>query len=1273
MTQNKYITEHLSRLKYTEVKNLPKTNPSPNLPIERPPKQFLVKFTQNPIDSFDRRYSQGPSHLSNSQGEFYDSQQESLKRQGNAYKNGYNNPEYSSTKQRPPPIIVENNMNMRQSENSGGETLKRQGFGGFEAITTESARSRNNNNGFESKGNAGFEYEKEINERTSNLIHNKNNNLTHNKQFEVSSSKSKFKGNSGNEFENLQEKFGNESVKRQGHGLNIRDDQERTGLGAQNAIKKPVGYEGSLVRLSNYENEDSSSRAQHKEYDAFNNYRQNAIGGSQFNERQSNQPKEGIFRSEIIPSININGPQGDRRKFEFNYSHEESAKRSGQSQNRYQDLNYQDRPQMPQESVKRSHIQIEGERNLISQIEILEMEVKRLRDENQRLEGDNLRARTLIQENERLEDNLKQYRISISNFQDMERINRQLNEELSKTKQKLEDYELHLADNRDLEARIHEEYSFKLNSEMSLHEKTRRELQQMKNLEEKFYKMQEEKLSLEEEIESIRMIKLTLESQLEKLRMSYQEIEEEITIKVQNEYEMRLKEMERKLNNMSRELQEKEGRIRANFDRELLEVNSVNRSLKEQMNIKEEHLKKSSQNERFILNLKEEIVALTNDLEIEIKSRNILESKLKSMNQQLQANMNEIDAKTSELNHLKIELESRPSVTFEKERMLEEVVIELEKINQAFRLCKDERDSLRKEIAEMRGNLEGNLHWKRELDFLHKEKESLNIKIGELMHNNNQLKIDYDSLRNNQVSKYEIDGLNIKINELTRVGLKMKEEYDRLAREKEGLQMKCSDLSSKLQEYENLTNNLRSEHEKVKKSAGVKSNLEDEIRGLRRSLELSVKERDELYAKLKELEFILKEKESSHSGLQNRVRDSEILIRENRALKNQFEDIIREKEALQFKLKDFDLLLREKESLQVKLRDIERMLKEKEASHGSLQNRIRESELLIRDNEGLKNRLREFEGIIREKEVLQFKLKDFDLLVREKESLQAKLRDNEMIIKEKEGSQAEVMRVGHRLKQDFESALIEKEQLLLQLKESEDGFKRFDQLKRQIEEENHFLRQEKSELLLKINELKSNLNTQLEIVRGLKERDTQNTQARFENKHLQDQISQMSNEIQIWKERYQGLEIQSREEKIGVERVKKSHMNKVNEDKEREIYEIKQRYEKEIEGLKIQVGELRKKSNMVPILNINENDIRMKYEAQLTSLETKVMTIQMEKDQLADRLEELMRENRGLKENNQRLEIGYESIRNRTDNSSEMLNLMKENENYKLKQMVFYC
>ena len=57
MSTEKYITEHYSRLKYMEVKNLPKTVSSPSLYPEKPPKQYLVKFTANPVESFERRIS----------------------------------------------------------------------------------------------------------------------------------------------------------------------------------------------------------------------------------------------------------------------------------------------------------------------------------------------------------------------------------------------------------------------------------------------------------------------------------------------------------------------------------------------------------------------------------------------------------------------------------------------------------------------------------------------------------------------------------------------------------------------------------------------------------------------------------------------------------------------------------------------------------------------------------------------------------------------------------------------------------------------------------------------------------------------------------------------------------------------------------------------------------------------------------------------------------------------------------------------------------------
>lgn len=53
------------------------------------------------------------------------------------------------------------------------------------------------------------------------------------------------------------------------------------------------------------------------------------------------------------------------------------------------------------------------------------------------------------------------------------------------------------------------------------------------------------------------------------------------------------------------------------------------------------------------------------------------------------------------------------------------------------------------------------------------------------------------------------------------------------------------------------------------------------------------------------------------------------------------------------------------------------------------------------------------------------------------------------------------------------------------------------------------------------------------------------------------------------------------------------------------------RKDMELEGLRVEV---RRRAN-VPQFNINEADIRVKYEAQITSLEAKIMTIEMERNQ----------------------------------------------------------
>ena len=712
---------------------------------------------------------------------------------------------------------------------------------------------------------------------------------------------------------------------------------ERGGIGALDSMKK--SYENSLSKPNEYE-ESSANR-----------YRKTT--GAPFEEFRG-------FRQEFNgPNVNIMSPKNgnfDRR------NQVESAKRSGIPM---KNEGFQwDRPLVPHESVKRAMIShdpsIMDKQNLVSQIEILEEELRRMRDQTALLEGENHRAKGLLNENERLLESVKQYRSSISNFAEIERNNHELLEENSLLKRKLHEFEGHFNERQDFEARIEGEFNAKMQGERVLYEKNRREIEQLRGLEEKFYTIQAEKMNLEEEIEKIRMIKITLESQLEKLRTSYQEIEEEITIRVRREYEARISDMGRKMEGMGRELMEKEAKIRGNFDRELLELNAINRDLTENLGRKEEKLKKNGINEKFTMDLKEKSMRMTEELtrekvrnsEIEGKLRNcdrilkekdqnferILREKDQSFDRILkekdQAFFYEIDKEKQRSLGFSQELETlKNSVNPEKELLFEKVVQELEKVNAALRALQIERDSLKRELlsvadltdAVKRAENERDLLKKELLQGRYEEKEDFNRKIAELLRNYNQM-------------KGELEG-----------NLREKEgilrEKEAALREKEVFQMKCGDLSAKLQEYENLSANL---HEKVKKNGFEGEKTRRFLEEIQRENSVIKSENSQIKVNfetiLREKEAVFREKEGikrEKDELSARIRESEGVYQRFNDKKSLFEE---ENRGLQAEKKDLMTKINEISRNLSSQIDINRSFKEKE---------LKESQLRSMEKKGL--------------------------------------------------------------------------------------------------------------------------------------------------------------------------------------------------------------------------------------------------------------------------------------------------------------------------------
>ena len=831
--------------------------------------------------------------------------------------------------------------------------------------------------------------------------------------------------------------------------------------------------------------------------------------------------------------------------------------------------------------------QIEALEGEVRKLRELDIENKRLKENNRTLELENTKAKSLLVENQRLNETVMQYRSSITNFGDLDRQNRELQEELRLQQEeiqglrhKIEDYEFHLADNRDLETRIQEEYDAKLRVELGRFEKTRRELEQFKGLEEKFYRIQAEKLSLEEEIEKIRVIKITLESQLEKFRISYEEIEEEVTQRVQREFDARLNEMGEKLENMTRELREKETRMRANFDRELLEINSVNRGLQERLRDQEERVKRSGNSERVTIDLREKLTAISQELERERRMKIDMEVKWRNVNE---ANF-----------QLKQELESRGSISPEKERLLEQVAVELEKVNKALRITQEERDGLKRELSGMQGIREQN--------------NVLNLKINELMRSLNGLKEENQGLRVNLGNRGEIEALNLRLGEANSIIQKQRGDIDALTQDRE---------------------ELRVQHDRVKKGGfEARRGVEEENQSLKRELDILQIKCNDLVNKLKEYENLV-------GNLRLEIGVVEGLRRENGELKFKLQESVK---AMSMLRQDFEGLLREKEFLGGKLREIERTRDVGNAT---------ENKKLIEQILQLSNELQAWKEKF---SILEANTRD--------QVEKAKRSQIMQIGREVQEARAEVDALRGQLRgkdQEINSLIVD-----LRRKDQElEGFKRrggeFEDLRREL---------------------------------GKKDAELDGLRRRIgQTEDLRRELEKKDQEVAFAKDH--------------AEKAKRSHMNQANDDKNRVIGEMKAVHDKELRDLSEELdrmrGELRKKDEEinglrgemrrkdmeleglrvevrkranVPQFNINEADIRVKYEAQITSLEAKIMTIEMERDQLREKIESLLREVRQYKETAGQMELTIQGLRGAPNKSLEVLSVMRENETLKMKQLV---
>ena len=1344
---SKYITEHYSRLKYTEIKHLPKFLPSPpNFP-EKSPKQYLIKFTPNPVESFERL-----SHTLNSRFDTLE-HSEHIKRS-------------IFQKQGPPPQLP--NFDTDDYD---------LGFGGYE------------------------------------------------------------------------------SIKRSGHENQVPHEVIRPGFGAQNSIKR-YGYESEVPYEEGKKRSGHESQVPYEEirpgFGAQNSIKRYYESEAPYEEGYYEERKP--FYSEIgPPKININPPPPFDRDFSvkrpLNYYMEDPlVLDSGTKKS-------SNRAMIPHESVKRSHVVVQKENmefpekaNLVHQIEVLEGDVKKLRDQVGGLESENKRLRdqgksfeqetnklkNLERENQRLNDTVVQYRSTITNFGALDQQNRELIEEIEGLRHKVEDYEFHLADNRDLETRLEEEYELKLRAERGNFDKVRRELEQLKGLEEKFFQMQAEKLSLEEEIDKIRVIKITLESQLEKFRISYEEIEEEVTQRVKAEFELRIREMTAHLEAMAKELQEKEFRMRANFDRELLEINTVNRDLQEQLRARDERLKKSSNSDRGIIDMREKMNVMSIEFERERTMRVEMEVKLRNVNE-MNMRMKE------EIERLRLELQQRSSISPEKERLLEQVVQELEKVNKALRLSQEEKDNLKRELTALKLLENGNQSLKREIDNFHNENNGLNVKMSELIRNLNLLKEENQSLQASQGKKQDLEPLNMQlleaneeINGLRRElemasheksGLEariqelinriqdlegqsakiekgkksgldqgkriLEEENHSLKREIDVLQIKCNDLINKLKEYENLTGNLKIEIENLKRDRGeiefvkrengdLKFKLNESLKAMgmvRQDFEGLLREKDLMASKLQEfvlvnnnkrgLEEELRSLRNENSQLLNKLREMEktlIILREKEGSQNVnisnenkkiIEQILLLSEELQAWKDKFQVLEFQSRDYMEKAKraHMNQLSEEKNKEVNELRIRLEgqleslKAELRRKDQEieGLRNELRrkdqEFNGLNAE---LRRKGPEVDEIKNEVRRKDQELEELRKELPELEGLRGEMRRKDLELEElrkrfpELEGLRGELRRKDLDLEELRKKLPEFDGLKGELRRKDlelEELRKRIAELAgmrlewtKKTQEL-DDLRNRLPELEGLKgemwrkdkelddlrkrlpELEDLRNLLRRKDQELDDlskrlpEFEDLKNQLRRKELELSGImgELSRKDDEIAnirdhVEKAKRSHMNQTNDEKNRIIEDLKSQQEKElrdlsseldrlrlelrkreaeVEGLRNELRkkdqelegmrmEIRKRAN-IPQFSINEADIRAKYEAQMTSLEAKIMTFEMERDQLQGKLEDSLREIRNLKELNGKLEISMESMRNP---NLEVLAVLKENELLKSKQFV---
>lgn len=199
--------------------------------------------------------------------------------------------------------------------------------------------------------------------------------------------------------------------------------------------------------------------------------------------------------------------------------------------------------------------------------------------------------------------------------------------------------------------------------------------------------------SFEHELSQIRTIKLTLESQLDRYRGGFEEFERELRRELENECRRQVMEVERQLEECKRELGVQEAKLRLNSDREIMELNSVIRDLKEQGNSRAEKIKRSTAvSEKGMGELKEKLAFFEKELENERVLRIEAERELRRRTQSFE------EAK-KELEIVKRDYREKYEMAPNKEKLLEEVVIELEKVNAALRACKEERDELRRRVG----------------------------------------------------------------------------------------------------------------------------------------------------------------------------------------------------------------------------------------------------------------------------------------------------------------------------------------------------------------------------------------------------------------------------------------------------------------------------------------------------------------------------------------------------------------------------------------------